>query len=131
MIQVDSKSSIPLYEQIHCKVKELILKNALREGDKLPSVRELAFMITINPNTISKAYGKLEEDGIIETFKGKGTFIKSEAKSLVKKYGIFLIEKDLRKILENALLLNLELRDIIKMEKKIYADVEEKNNDRN
>lgn len=131
MILVNSKSSIPLYEQIQSKVKELILKDALREGDKLPSVRELAFIITVNPNTISKAYGKLEEDEILETFKGKGTFVKDGAKLLVKEDGIFLIEKNLRKILENAFLLNLGLEDIIKMEKQIYSEVEEKNNDSN
>lgn len=49
----------PIYEQIREKFIELIINNALREGDKLPSVRELASMLTVNPNTISKAYNKL------------------------------------------------------------------------
>jgi len=131
MIKVNSKSSVPLYEQIQSKVKELILKNALREGDKLPSVRELACMITVNPNTISKAYGKLEEDGIIQTLHGKGTFIKTGDNLFVKEDGILSIQRELRKTLNNAFLLNLSLDEIITMEKEIYNLINEKNNDRN
>ena len=131
MIQVNSKSSIPLFEQIQSKVKELILKNALRDGDKLPSVRELACMITVNPNTISKAYGKLEEDGIIQTVQGKGTFVKNGANLFVRQDGIFSIQRELRKILNSAFMLNLTLEEIIKMEKEIYKDIKEENNDRN
>ena len=131
MIQVNSKSSIPLFEQIQSRVKELILKNALRDGDKLPSVRELACMITVNPNTISKAYGKLEEDGIIQTVQGKGTFVKNGANLFVRQDGIFSIQRELRKILKSAFMLNLTLEEIIKMEEVIYKDMKEGNNDRN
>lgn len=131
MIQVNSKSSIPLFEQIQSRVKELILKNALRDGDKLPSVRELACMITVNPNTISKAYGKLEEDGIIQTVQGKGTFVKNGANLFVRQDGIFSIQRELRKILNSAFMLNITLEEIIKMEEVIYKDMKEGNNDRN
>ena len=75
MLKVDPRSSTPIYEQIELGIKELILKGALKAGEKLPSVREMSSILTINPNTISKAYGELEREGIIETLRGKGTFI--------------------------------------------------------
>ena len=65
----------PIYEQIVEQVKEQVLKGILKGGDQLPSVRQLAGMLTINPNTVSKAYQELERQKIIETIRGKGTFI--------------------------------------------------------
>lgn len=89
MLRIDPRSSTPIYEQIELGIKELILKGALKMGEKLPSVRELASILMINPNTISKAYGELEREGIIETLRGKGTFITSnyEGKGDHKKNG--------------------------------------------
>ena len=65
MIKVDPRSSTPIYEQVELRIKELILKGALKQGEKLPSDRELSAIVTINPNTISKAYRELEREGII------------------------------------------------------------------
>ncbi len=60
MIKIDSRSSKPIYEQIVDQIKENIIREVLRPGDKLPSVREMSVMIRINPNTVSKAYKELE-----------------------------------------------------------------------
>lgn len=75
MLTINARSSTPIYEQIIIGVKELILRGLIKPGEKLPSVRELSILITANPNTISKAYRELEKDGIIETLRGKGTYI--------------------------------------------------------
>lgn len=75
MIQLDLKDSKPLYEQIKDKVKELIISGAVKPDEKIPSVRELAQTLTINPNTIQKAYKDLEAEGCIYSVKGKGNFI--------------------------------------------------------
>ncbi len=69
MIQIDPRSSTPIYEQIIQQLKELCLKGIMKPGDKLPSVRELATIIIANPNTVSKAYKELERDGVIETLR--------------------------------------------------------------
>lgn len=69
MIQIDPRSSTPIYEQIIQQMKELCLKGIIKPGDKLPSVRELATIIIANPNTVSKAYKELEREGIIETLR--------------------------------------------------------------
>lgn len=62
MINIDSRSSKPIYEQIIDGIKENVIRGILEPGDKLPSVRELAVMITTNPNTVSKAYKELERE---------------------------------------------------------------------
>ncbi|MGD9568216.1 MAG: GntR family transcriptional regulator [Sedimentibacter sp.] len=77
MIQIDNSCSKALYEQIYEEIIRLIFSKALKPDEKLPSVRELAAMVKINPNTIQRAYKSLEEDNYIYTVKGKGNFVKS------------------------------------------------------
>ncbi|MBQ9991662.1 MAG: GntR family transcriptional regulator [Lachnospiraceae bacterium] len=77
MIVLDLKDARPLYEQIVERFKHLILCGALPEDDKLPSVRNLAMELSINPNTIQKAYAELERQGFIYTVKGRGNFVSS------------------------------------------------------
>ena len=75
MIVLDLKDARPLYEQIVERFQHLILCGALQEDEKLPSVRNLAMELSINPNTIQKAYGELERDGFIYSVKGRGNFV--------------------------------------------------------
>lgn len=75
MIVLDLKDARPLYEQIVERFKHLILCGALPEDEKLPSVRNLAMELAINPNTIQKAYGELERQGFIYSVKGRGNFV--------------------------------------------------------
>ena len=77
MIVLDLKDSRPLYEQIVERFQHLILCGALPEDEKLPSVRNLAMELSINPNTIHKAYGELERAGFIYSVKGRGNFVAS------------------------------------------------------
>ncbi len=78
MFQLDHKDPRPIYEQIKDKIKELIISGALKEDDKVPSVRELASILTINPNTIQKAYRDLESEGYIYSLRSKGSFVSSK-----------------------------------------------------
>ncbi len=75
MFQLDLKSRTSIYEQIVDNVKELILAGVLSAEEKLPSVRELSKTLTVNPNTIQKAYRELEYQGFIYTVAGLGTFV--------------------------------------------------------
>ena len=77
MIQIDNNNPRAIYEQVYDEIKRLILSKVLKSGEKLPSVRELAAMIKINPNTIQKAYKSLEENNYIYTVKGIGNFVKN------------------------------------------------------
>lgn len=85
MILVDYRDTRPIYEQIVDKYKMLILRGVLRPDDKLPSVRNLAVELSINPNTIQRAYAELERQGYIYTVKGKGNFV-SDSRQLFLQY---------------------------------------------
>ena len=75
MIILDYKDRRPIYEQIIEKLEELMLLSILKENDPLPSVRSLAMDLSINPNTIQRAYAELERRGYIYAVKGKGSFV--------------------------------------------------------
>lgn len=113
MIIIDSKSSTPIYEQITIGIKELILKNVIKSGDKLPSVRELSTILTINPNTVSKAYMELEKQNIVESIKGKGTFITSDYRKPVSEEKISKLILDFKRLILEANYLGLEENDLI------------------
>lgn len=74
MISLNYRDSRPIYEQIKDGLRKLVVTGAVRQDEKLPSVRELAASLAINPNTIQRAYRELENEGYIYTVSGKGTF---------------------------------------------------------
>lgn len=74
MISLNYRATGPIYLQLKDKLRKLILSGAIGEGEKLPSVRELAGDLAINPNTIMRAYRELEAEGYVYTIQGKGCF---------------------------------------------------------
>lgn len=81
MILINYRDQRPIYEQIVERFKELIFKGVLEPDTQLPSVRNLAIELSINPNTIQRAYTELEHQGYIYSVKGKGSFV-AESKQL-------------------------------------------------
>ena len=75
MLQLNYRDAKPIYEQIKEGLRKLVVSGAISAGEKLPSVRELASQLAINPNTIQRAYRELENEGYIYTLVGKGTFV--------------------------------------------------------
>ena len=75
MLILDYKDRRPIYEQVVSKLEELMLLGVLKENEPLPSVRALAMELSINPNTIQRAYGELERRGVIYAAKGRGNFV--------------------------------------------------------
>ena len=80
MFLIDSLSRTPVYEQIVTQIEKLILSDVLKNNDQLPSVRSLSAQLTVNPNTIQKAYTELDNRGLIVSVPGKGCFVKDDAK---------------------------------------------------
>ena len=78
MIQISYKDPRPIHEQVEDGVRRLIISGALPPGDQLPSVRELATTLAINPNTIARAYHDLETQGYVYKVPGKGSFVSDE-----------------------------------------------------
>lgn len=94
MILLDYKDSRPIYEQLVEKLQEMMLLGILEEDSQMPSVRSLATELSINPNTIQRAYGELERGGFIYMVKGRGSFVgsirrlrESRREGLAKKLG--------------------------------------------
>ena len=79
MLQLNYRDPRPIYEQVKSEFRRLILSGALPRGEKLPSVRELAGSLAINPNTIQRAYRELEAEGCIISMPGKGSFVADAA----------------------------------------------------
>ena len=82
MYSIDSRSAIPVYEQLKRQIVLHIVSGRLDDGEKLPSIRELAAALRINPNTVAKTYRQLETDGFVTSRKGLGVFISAGAREL-------------------------------------------------
>lgn len=123
MLLIDARNSTPIYEQVIFGIKELIIKGVLRSGDKLPSVRELSALLTINPNTVSKAYMELEKENIVEVIKGRGTFISNNYEKNISGEKLNKLIIDLKKLILEANYLGLEEKDLISILTQEYREM--------
>ena len=123
MFVVDVMSRVPVYEQIIKQVEEQVLTGILKEGDKLPSVRSLSVKLSINPNTIQKAYTELDKRQLIITVPGKGSFISEKAIEIV---GANSREKmtELNKIIRELALAGVTKEEIINNIEEVFNNTE-------
>ncbi|MDH7578114.1 MAG: GntR family transcriptional regulator [Bacillota bacterium] len=110
---VDQRSNVPIYQQLVEGVKEAVARGVLAVGEKLPSVRELAAQIAINPNTIAKAYQELEREGVIETLRGRGTFVAARKIQVGGGKKKRVIREMLRRVLVEAYYLDLSQEELL------------------
>lgn len=75
-LTVDSHSGVPIYLQLIEQIKRSVALGVLASGEQLPTVKQLAIDLTVNPNTVARAYRDLERDGVIETAPGRGSFVR-------------------------------------------------------
>ncbi len=111
MIPIDLMDARPIYEQVTERFKMLILRGIIKADEKMPSVRNLAVELSINPNTIQRAYTELEKQGYIYTVKGKGNFAVDAAK-LLPAYKEELLTR-LKEICEQAEEIGITREEII------------------
>jgi len=94
LIKVDTKGFVPIYEQVKAEIRRLAAVGAVKPHDPLPSIRELAAEILVNPNTVARAYRELEQEGLIYTQKGRGSFLKARSvQDMDRGLGAFLNRK--------------------------------------
>jgi GntR family transcriptional regulator len=122
IIILDPRSHLPLWEQIVLQTKEQMLRKILVNGDKLPSVRELATTLVINPNTVSRAYQELERTGVIETIRGKGTFVIGLTKETVSMDTLLKYKNKLSNLLIDCLTDGVKEEEIINWVKEFYSN---------
>ena len=101
-LNIDNSSSLAAYQQIISQVKRDIALGRLVKEEKLPTIRQLAIDLTINPNTIAKAYRRLEQEGIITTRPGTGAFVANLGSNLSAAVRKKLITDDLERIVVEA-----------------------------
>lgn len=120
MIQLDYKSGVPIYDQLVNGIIRLKMLGALKGGDSLPSVRSMAVKLSINPNTVQRAYQILEEKGIIYSAAGKGSFIADDKDCdyAIKKISISEFEKAVKEALHKG----LEKKELIEIIEDLKGD---------
>ena len=117
MIHLDYRDARPIYAQVIDGFREQIITGVLRPGDKLPSVRELAAQLTINPNTIQRSYRQLEAEGWVATVPGKGCFVCQDAGAQIREKEKLLGElRELAAALTALGMTREELADYIRKE---------------
>lgn len=89
---VDDGSVVPVYAQLREQVLAALARGDVRRGEQLPSVRDVAAALAVNPNTVNRAYAELERDGVVETRRGRGTFVAGRATSRLAPSGARLAE---------------------------------------
>ena len=113
MLTIDKNSSKPYYEQLVLGIKQQVVTGILQPGDRLPSVRELAKELLMNPNTISKAYKVLEVENVIVTVKGKGTFIKNTENIPRDEFRIQQLKQNFQALIIEAMQLQVTKHELI------------------
>ena len=123
---IDPRSGVPIYRQIMDGVRYSVATGTLRGGDRLPSVRELAVTLSVNPTTIQKAYGELEHLGVIETRRGRGTFVTENPPPVDEGERGRAIEAELRALLTRAAELAIGREELTRLFTEALARFHEK-----
>lgn len=111
----------PIYQQIVTQIKRMILDGELQAGDALPSMRVLAQQLRISVITTKRAYEELERDGMIESFTGKGSFIKAQNPELLLEESLRQIEAQLTTAVEKAKQSKIPLAELQEMLELLYG----------
>jgi GntR family transcriptional regulator len=101
-LNIDFGGSLPIYDQVVRQVKFAVAGGAIKEGELIPSVRELARELTINPNTVARAYRQLQDDGVLVTVRGTGLAVASGAGNRCQQERVELIRSRLEQVIAEA-----------------------------
>lgn len=124
VLELDVKSRVPIYEQLVEKIKELIIMEVLKENEQLPSVRSLATELTVNPNTIQKAYRELENQGYIYSIPGKGNFVAPINKNR-KLEKVSKLKEEIKKLILEAIYLGITKEEVMDIYDNVSKEIKE------
>jgi GntR family transcriptional regulator len=114
-LQIDFQNGLPIYEQVVRQVKFAIAGQDFKEGELVPSVREIARELAINPNTVARAFRQLQTDGVLEPVRGTGLAVATGAAERCRKERVELIRARLTQVLSEAMQSRLEPNDLRKL----------------
>lgn len=112
LFHIDAHNGLAVYDQIVRQVKFAVADGAVRSGEMVPSVRELARELAINPNTVARAYRELQDDGVLETVRGTGLAVAANARRQCQAERAKLIRARLKLVLDEAQHSGLEIHEI-------------------
>lgn len=112
MITIETSGFIPIYEQIKKGIKSEISLGVLKANEALPSIRDLAAELVVNPNTVARAYRELEHEGFICTRKGKASFVAEDSSSLIQKDTVRMMEDVFNRAIAEARKFGLDAAEI-------------------
>ncbi|MBN2198366.1 MAG: GntR family transcriptional regulator [Candidatus Aminicenantes bacterium] len=121
-IIISNSSPDPIYEQIVRQVKSQIISGELVAGDPLPSIRKLALELQISVITTKRAYDELEGEGFIDSVGGKGTFVASQNKEILRERKMKVVEEKLAQAVAEARLLGIKPRELRDMLRLLYEE---------
>jgi GntR family transcriptional regulator len=113
-IRIDAKSGVPFYRQIIEQVKFGVARGDLNPGDQLPTVRKLAVDLSINPNTVIRAYRELEIEGVLDTHQGSGTFVGTKKPEIDRLERQRMLDQILTDMLARASSYGFTLEEVLK-----------------
>ncbi|MBU3073887.1 GntR family transcriptional regulator [Clostridium estertheticum] len=122
-IIISNLSNDPIYLQIIDQIKGLIFSGEIKEGDALPSMRNLAKDLQVSVITTKRAYEELEKEGFIVSLTGKGSFVSGQNKDLLRTKRMKILEEKLKEVLKESKILNLSMEEIIDIMKLLKEDV--------
>lgn len=123
-LSIDPHNGLAIYEQIVRQVKFAVASEALRPGELVPSVRELARELAINPNTVARAYRQLQDESVLQAVRGTGLEVAVDARSQCRSDRRDLVRVRLRNVLHEALTSGLEADEVRKLVEKELQSLE-------
>jgi GntR family transcriptional regulator len=112
LFRIDTDSHVPIFEQIVAQVIFGVAAGALRPGELIPSVRDLALKVQVHPNTVAKAYQRLEQDKVLVTRRGKGMEVSGDAPELCRGKRQGIVRQRLQHALQEAVSSSLSAEEI-------------------
>lgn len=119
---IDPKSAFPIHRQIAEQIRRGVAAGLLLPGDQLPSVRELAAHLLVNPNTVAKVYRDLEREGLLETRRGQGTFIAAGAAAMAEGERRRLLTDELRAVARDVHAFGLDDEAALDLFRRVLRD---------
>jgi GntR family transcriptional regulator len=127
IFRIHSGSGVPIYLQIEAQVKQAVAAGALGRDEAMPSIRQLAAQLRVNPNTVARAYSNLEREGVIRTVPGGGTFVAGRASGLVKSEKLRRVRPIATQLAVEAKQVELTEGDIVRLVKEAWEMLDTRN----
>lgn len=121
--RVDPDNGVAIYDQIARQVKYAVANGALRAGEMVPSVRELALLLAVNPNTVAKAYRDLQNDSVLEAMRGEGLRVARQALDRCRKARQRLLEERMTAMVTEALQSGLNEGEFFTLVRDVWKSV--------